>query len=196
MNRIVEIRNKLKKMGYSSRQINVRGGKCSSSIDIKIKDLSIDSDYIREIVSAFEKIHYDEYSGDILAGGNIFVRVSYDWRVLHDAAQKKLEYAKKIIEEGKALDFGRGKTVIDAGIYEIVYFPKPQYGIAEICLNKKPDDYKTLPCFALDTIKRYTAHNEYAISEALVLLENKINSLKKDAVLNEIFANDPQGILK
>lgn len=72
------VRAELKKRGINSRRVSVR---CSChSLDIRIKDLSVCADMVREIAQQFERIDRCEYTHEILAGGNFFVSVCYDWK--------------------------------------------------------------------------------------------------------------------
>lgn len=178
-----EIRQKLKEAGYSSKRVSVtssRGG-YDSSVRIKVKDLTANIERIKEIASGYEKFSRDEITQEILEGGNTFVFVEYDWEVVHAAAELKMEQARQIIEEGKNIDAGTGKCILDAGLYEAVYYPVPHYGLPEICLLKKPDDYLVRTSYCLDNLERYVAHNDHHIAQALVYIEAKLLYLKKAA---------------
>jgi hypothetical protein len=65
--------------GYSSRQVSVRSDSFSmgSSIDVTIKDPSVNYAVVEAVASGQESIRRDEYSGEILSGGNRYVSVSY-----------------------------------------------------------------------------------------------------------------------
>lgn len=83
----VFIRAELKKVGITSRMVSVRVSDCgySTSVDCYIKDLSVDFDTVRKIVSQVEYIRYDGYAQEILGGCNIFTHVQYDWKIMRDA---------------------------------------------------------------------------------------------------------------
>jgi hypothetical protein len=66
----------LKAVGITRRQVS-----CSMhnrSITAKIKDLSIDPEIVKQVGYQFESYQRDQYSGEILCGGNTFVFVEYD----------------------------------------------------------------------------------------------------------------------
>jgi len=93
-----EIRNELKKRGINSRRVSVR---CShSSLDIRIKDLSVCAEEISKIAKQFERVDRCQYSGEILAGGNFFVSVCYSFDAGKEAEQTDLY--KEILTEVKS----------------------------------------------------------------------------------------------
>ncbi|MCD8875437.1 hypothetical protein K2V74_14030 [Mammaliicoccus sciuri] len=69
-----EIRTELKKeLGYTNRQISVKNN--WSSIDVVIKDDSVDREAVEKIAKPLEEVDRCEVTGEILAGGNTFVFV-------------------------------------------------------------------------------------------------------------------------
>lgn len=94
------IKAELKKAGYSVKLVSVRSGKCgySDSTDITVKDLSCNINEIRKICASFECIDYDQYSGEILAGGNTYISVQWDWELINEATEANFEKAKSTIE--------------------------------------------------------------------------------------------------
>lgn len=74
---IMMIRAELKKIGYSSRQVSVRSGNCSynKSVKIVIKDDSCNVEKIKSVALKFKSIDYDERTGEILSGGNVYISV-------------------------------------------------------------------------------------------------------------------------
>lgn len=95
-----EIRKELKAMGYTSRQVSVRtkGAGYSDSIRITIKDVSIREKEIQAIADKYESIRYDEYSGEILSGGNLYIFVEYDHYAVENACKPYLEKATEIFD--------------------------------------------------------------------------------------------------
>jgi hypothetical protein len=67
----------LKQHGIISKQVSCRND--HGSISCRIKDISIDPEFVEHIAREFESIRYCEYSHEILSGGNTFVSVQYDW---------------------------------------------------------------------------------------------------------------------
>lgn len=95
-----KIREDIKKLGYTAKQISVRtdGAGYSDAIRIKIKDVAIKAKAIEEIADKYESIRYDEYTGEILEGGNLYIFVEYDWETVDKAYKPYLEKATEIFE--------------------------------------------------------------------------------------------------
>lgn len=69
-----DIRTELKELGFNSRKISVRKHDCNVIL-VTRKDESIDKDEIRQIANKHKVVDYCEQTGEILAGGNVFVSV-------------------------------------------------------------------------------------------------------------------------
>lgn len=114
-----EIRNEITAMfkakGWNNRKIGLRVD--YSSIRVKVKDLSIKLKDVEAIVHEYEHIRYDEYCGEILAGGNTFVFVNYASDVLNAAMEKFMEKAEKIFEANK----GNILTIMEKDGKELVF---------------------------------------------------------------------------
>ena len=95
------IRSELKKQGL--KNVSVRSSNCgySDSINITIKDLTVNKKQVEEIANQFESIRRCEYSGEILQGCNTYIIVEYDYMVLSNARDEFLPQALKIINEFK-----------------------------------------------------------------------------------------------
>jgi hypothetical protein len=129
-----QIKKELKDMGYNSRRVGVRtkGAGYSDSIRITIKDVSIREDDIQKIADRYESVRYDEYTGEILSGGNLYITVEYDYDAVKNAYQPYLEEAREIINAdpdgyssvlvmekgGKQLYYYRGHTGRDGQCFE------------------------------------------------------------------------------
>lgn len=96
--RSAAIRAEIKKLGYNSRQVSVRSRICGYSDEtrIEVKDLSCDIKAIEKACMKFESIDYDQYSGEILSGGNTYIFVNYDWKALRDGREAKMAEAEAI----------------------------------------------------------------------------------------------------
>lgn len=93
-----EIRNELKKRGINSRRVSVR---CSlGSLDIRIKDLAVCAEEIREFAQQFERVDRCQYSGEILSGGNFFVSVCYSYDA--EKAAEETDLYKSILAQVRA----------------------------------------------------------------------------------------------
>lgn len=81
--RVKAIRAELKAHGYNSRRIGVtlKYAGYSSVINVTIKELAIDKKEIENIADKYKFFERDERTGEILSGGNTYIRVSYDWRL-------------------------------------------------------------------------------------------------------------------
>ena len=67
----------LKQAGFSRRQVTVRHRRAlyDDGYRVTVHDPKVSLLQIEEIAGAFETIRYDEYCGEILAGGNNYVNV-------------------------------------------------------------------------------------------------------------------------
>jgi hypothetical protein len=89
------IREELKARGINNRRVSVKND--GGSLSIKIKDLSICADMVRDIAEKFERVRYCEGSGEILSGGNFFVFVTYDYKA-ESAVEATPEYQELLAE--------------------------------------------------------------------------------------------------
>src|ERR1051325_4992675 len=65
------LRAALKRAGYNSRRVSVRGD--HSTLRVTIRDASVSRSKVHEIAGAFESVSRDHATGEILAGGDIFI---------------------------------------------------------------------------------------------------------------------------
>jgi hypothetical protein len=70
-----KLRAALKTAGFSARQVTVR--QRNSTLDVTIRTTAASLTKVQAIAGAFESVRRDEASGEILQGGNTFVRVEY-----------------------------------------------------------------------------------------------------------------------
>lgn len=158
------IRDEIKSLGYSRKQVSVRNERCgySTSIKITVHDLTVNYSKIDEIGKNHKSIRHCEVTGDVLEGANTYISVDYNSNVFNAASAKKLDHAKQIIHQNLNLKMGEGATIYINEHLLAAYFPINHQGVAEISLIRKSSGAN---------IKRYTAHNEYAIADALVSIE-------------------------
>lgn len=69
-----DIRTELKEMGLNSRKISVRKNGCNV-VTVDIKDESIEREKIKQLANRHTAVEYCEKTGEVLAGGNIYVFV-------------------------------------------------------------------------------------------------------------------------
>jgi len=112
------LRNELKALGLTSQDVSVRVKPCTYSerMDVIIKNLSIDIKEIERLARKYEKVDRDEITGEILAGGNDYVYVAYDWEVLKKEGENFLPLAEKI------LNTNMGEVIAKTGEYRLYYF--------------------------------------------------------------------------
>lgn len=102
------IRDILKKAGYKLRDFSIRSKDCGYSDEtrISIKNLSIKTKEIENLVKGFEEIRYDEYCGEILSGANTFIFVDYDFDTLYNEGERLegeiAEILDKVEEESES----------------------------------------------------------------------------------------------
>lgn len=77
--RVVAIRQALKEHGYNNRKVGVRYD--GYAIWLTIKDLAIDIKEIEQLAKGYESYERDEFTGEILSGGNTFVFVNYAYGI-------------------------------------------------------------------------------------------------------------------
>lgn len=78
--RLAAIRQELKEHGYSNRRVGVSYD--GYAIRLTIKELAIEMKEIENIAMKYENYSRDERTGEILSGGNTFVFVDYDYRLV------------------------------------------------------------------------------------------------------------------
>lgn len=102
--KVAQIRKDLKAEGITAKQVSVRGkySLYDESITITIKDIQVNKKNVEAIADKYEKISYDEYNGEILEGGNTYIHVEFDWRVLEEAKKDFMEVAEKIYNESQS----------------------------------------------------------------------------------------------
>lgn len=117
------VRSKLKEVGITSRMVSVRVSDCgySTSVDCYVKDLSVDINAVKKIVSEVDYIRYDPYAQEILSGCNIFTHVEYDWEIMRDAKNAVRESVKA--EMAKINDNKSHRLYVDDDGKEVVLCP-------------------------------------------------------------------------
>ena len=99
--RSASIRAGIKKLGYNSRQVSVRSGFCGYSeyTHVTIKDVKADIREIEKACKKFQSIDFDSATGEILAGGNTYVHVQYDYDAIEKATDANIEKAESLVNE-------------------------------------------------------------------------------------------------
>ena len=111
-----ELRKEFKeKLGANSRTISVRNPHYSSIV-ITIKDLTIDKEKVIEIAKKYESVDRCHVTGEVLAGGNTFVSVSYDDDILELEASRYIELAKHLLTKEENFIF-RGFRITESKVH-------------------------------------------------------------------------------
>lgn len=99
--RSAAIRAEIKKLGYNSRQVSVRSGFCGYSdyTHITIKDAKADIKEIEKACKKFQSVDYDSATGEILAGGNTYIHVQYDYDAISKATEANIEKAESLVND-------------------------------------------------------------------------------------------------
>ena len=110
-----QIRTELKALGIKARAVSVRCDLYSmgSSIYVTIKDPAVKLDTVQAIAGKAEHIDRDEMSGEILSGGNCFVKVSYADELLATLAAPIVD-AVKDLEPGEIVELAGEQCYRDA----------------------------------------------------------------------------------
>lgn len=119
-----KIRQDLKAKGYRiPAQISVtseRGG-YERAFRVTIKDLKINDEEIKKIVKKYQSVSYDERSGEILAGGNTYIFVEYDFDTRRREEQRLRPLVAKFVDQALT-DKGRDVVKLKNG-YSFGVFP-------------------------------------------------------------------------
>ena len=186
------IRKELKENGINNKQVSVtsKSATYDEAIRVNIKDLNVNYKIVSKIANKYESIRYDQANGEILAGGNMYVHVEFDWDAIQEAKQKYIQKAEELIEQNKNCSENESVTVTSKDDLTILYQPQWYNGSpSSIGLYKKSEGWKNQTCYSLTNIKRYDAQCAESIAEALLMfscqygidiLETKENEIHKD----------------
>lgn len=92
-----DLKKYLKENGIDTKNISIRHSYFgySDGFNVTIKDININRKKVEHLLNKFESIDRDERTGEILAGGNTYIDVYYDY----ESIQEKLEeYNSKILD--------------------------------------------------------------------------------------------------
>ena len=95
-----KIRHDLKvELNLTARQVSVRSSR-GGGVNITIKAAGVSFDAVEEIGRRQESVRRCEHSGDILAGGNIFIFSSWDRRFVGAAAEPITPWVEALEADG------------------------------------------------------------------------------------------------
>lgn len=159
-----ELRNTLKTMGYTAKQVSIRSKRSmyDDIIYITIRDLSVNKKKIAEVANKYKYIRWDDYTNGILAGGNTYIDVSFDWEILSAEVKKRIDDARALMKKYQDIKPGVGVTFRENNLIKAVYFPQWfNCNGPHICIEDKDGNI----------IARWDARSEYNIAECLVMLD-------------------------
>lgn len=127
-----EIKNYLKEKGIDTRKVSIRHEYpgYSEAFNITIKDINVSASEVEKLAKHFEYYETDERTGEILAGGNTFIYVNYDYDIIKELNEKynqdvvdiiKKELSKKTEEEVKSWNDGNVNPIITLADKVICY---------------------------------------------------------------------------
>jgi L-rhamnose mutarotase len=162
-----EIRKNLKKHGITSRQVSVRAKTylLDKLIEVRIKDLKVSKKLVEAIAKKYEYVRWDDYTNDILAGGNTYVTVDFDYKGLREKAEEFKETARKILEKKDKYDKDELMRLAEKEDLVVLYQPHHNGTYPQVKLCKRNNH----SCI-LDNLESYYAADEYGLSEALAIL--------------------------
>lgn len=93
------IRKTLKAKGYTSKDVSVRvrNSLYDTSVNITVKNPLVRLSEVEKVVKRFEEIDLDEYSGEILAGCNVYVHCQYAYGIFKDVTEGLITIAEKVL---------------------------------------------------------------------------------------------------
>ncbi len=95
-----QVRQALKENGINNRQVSVtkRPSGYDRAVACTIKDITVNKQLVEKIASEFIKVDRCERTYEILAGGNSFVSVDYEYGLVKEIAQDFIPQAEEILE--------------------------------------------------------------------------------------------------
>lgn len=104
--RAAQMRKEFKANGWNARKVSVRTEYFSlgSAIHVTVRDASVDIAKAKEIAERFESIRRDEYTGEILGGGNCYLHFGLSDKVKAELSAPILPAVEAALEDVKGLD--------------------------------------------------------------------------------------------
>lgn len=97
------IRDDLKAAGIARKDYSIKTSYpgYSQSCHIYIKNPLVRSSVVENLVKKYESVDRDERNGEILAGGNTYIFVQYEYGLFDNVAIELLPIAQEVIDSGK-----------------------------------------------------------------------------------------------
>lgn len=95
--------NALKAAGFNRKDFSIRSYDAGyeQACRIEIKNPLVRRSEVEAIAKRFQQIDYDERCMEILAGGNTFINVQYEYGLFDEVAKDLEPLAEKVIESGR-----------------------------------------------------------------------------------------------
>lgn len=81
MTKTTEMKRILRAAGIDTKKVSITHKYCgySEAYNVKLLTKEIDAKAVEKLLNKYESVDRDEYTGEILLGGNTYVDVYYDW---------------------------------------------------------------------------------------------------------------------
>jgi len=151
-----ELRKELKAHGITGKDVSVRTD--HNSIEVKIKNMSIDIRKVEELATKYQSIDRDEMSGETLSGSE-FVFVSYDWEILREESKKYFSVAEKVLNT--KIKEGSGEKISETNNHQLLFWAKYP---SQISVHNA-----TTFGIAYDKWAKFPAYNKEALAQSLAI---------------------------
>ena len=94
--------NDLKAAGFNRKDFSIRSyyAGYEQACRVEIKNPLIRLSEVEDITRKYRQVDYDERCQEILAGGNTFIHVQYEYGIFDNVAKDLEPIAEKVIESG------------------------------------------------------------------------------------------------
>lgn len=97
------IKRELKAAGYNTKSFKVSVKDCgySTSAHVTIKDPAVKRSDVEKLLMHWDEIDRDERTGEILAGGNFYMFVDYEYGLFDEVSAKYIDEAEKVLRSSE-----------------------------------------------------------------------------------------------
>ena len=138
-----QIRKELKENGIARKDISVRvrDSLYDTVVYIKIKNPMIRKSDIKKVVAKYDQVEHDARTYEILAGGNTYVFIDYEYGVVEEAAAELVPIAEMVLNHK---DKYSGHKIADNGeksVY-ITHYQGREWTLNEYEYRENIHEYK------------------------------------------------------
>ena len=127
------IKKELKEAGYNAKdfRVSVKDAGYETSIHIYIKNAAVRKSEIEKLLRHWEEVDRDQRTYEILAGGNTFLFIDYEYGVLEDAAADLIQISEKVLANPEKYS---GRKIADNGkkTAHITQYDKYSWTLCEV----------------------------------------------------------------